>query len=765
MPESRNAEALLDLGMARFREQAYGEAERYLRQSIAAGAASAQAHYFLGSALRQQGKLDEAIAHFGQALELQPDADIVYSDLCHALFMSGRRDAAATTVRRAVRALPRLADLHILLGNLYAQAGDFDSAVACFRERLALDPRHAHALYFLAEALQNSGDVAGAAACYRQVVAIQPDFAEAYNNLGGICFNHEGDPQQAIACYRKALAARPDIPEIHNNLGLVYKACGQFDQAAAAYRQALALRPEYAEAHANLGALSMEQGRIDEAINHFRKSLERNPGSADACHGLASALVSAHREQEALPWFRQALALEPAHFTARMMLLHLLQQRCEWGELGMHVRAVREAIANAVPSSKHKFLPLAFLAIPGASAAEQKHAAQRYSAREFGALARLRAQLGFGAKRASGGRIRVGYLSADFRQHPVAFLMAEVFERHDRSRFHIAAYSYGPDDGSPMRKRLEQAFDAFVDIRDASYEAAARRIHDDRIDILVDLTGHTQESRSGILALRPAPVQVNYLGYPGTMGADFVDYMIADRFTVPEELRRYYSEQVVWLPDCFQANDSKRPRPPAPSRRECGLPDNGFVFCCFNQTFKITPDFFDIWCRLLRDTPDSVLWLPASVPEAEGNLRREAASRGVAPERIVMAPLSPREAHLARLQCADLFLDTLPFNAGTTCSDALWMGLPVVTCAGEAFASRMAGSLLTTLGIPELVTHSVDDYYRVARELASDHARYASIRRKVAERRDASPLFDTRRFTESLEQAYIGMLNAAGATG
>ena len=336
--------------------------------------------------------------------------------------------------------------------------------------------------------------------------------------------------------------------------------------------------------------------------------------------------------------------------------------------------------------------------------------------------------------------------------------MAEIFEIHDRSQFNVSAYSC-TDDNSNMRKRLISAFDNFVDIQNESDEEVAKKIFEDKIDILVDLTGHTQHGRTGILALHPAPVQVNYLGYPGTMGADFVDYIIADQFVIPENMKQHYTEKVIWMPDCFQANDRTRQRPAVPARKDCGLPENAFVFCCFNQTLKITPEVFDVWCRLLKSVPNSLLWLPASNVHAEGNLRREAESRGVAAEQIIMAPLIPTDEHLARLQCADLFLDTLPYNAGTTCSDALWMGLPVVTCSGDSFVSRMAGSLLTAISAPELITYNMKDYYLLALDLATDRNKLAIIRNKIITNRDTSPLFDSVRFTRNLEQAYIQMMD------
>jgi protein O-GlcNAc transferase len=758
-----NGESLLSLGMCLLHANAPAEAEDYVRRAATAGAAPAQTRYFLGMAQQKQGKLDEAIASFNAALALKPDADIVYGDLCIALFQAGQHDAARETARQAALANPAFADLCLLLGNLYAGAGQPDRAMACYQDRLALDPNHAQAHYLLGEAFQKQGRPHDAITHYRNALEAQPDLVEACNNLGSIQFNDLLNAGEAITWYRKALTLRPDIAEIHFNLGIVYKAQGGFEQAAACFSKAVQLKADFAQAHCGLGDLLLETGRPAEARASYRCALDVKPDYADAWYGVASSFIADHKDDEALlDYFRQALKLDPELLTARGLMVYHMLQRCDWAGLPQQARILLDAIYSVSPAGRSKLPPLAFLALPGVTAADQKQCAERWVSFEYRMFPELRSKLGFDFSRPRGDKIRIGYLSADFRQHPVAFLTAEMFELHDRSRFHVTAYSYGPNDGTPMRQRLEHAFDSFVEVGKESIETVAKRIHADGTDILVDLTGHTQESRSAIMALRPAPVQVNYLGFPGTMGADFIDYMIADRFTVPPEMRKHYTEEIVWLPDCFQANDGLRPRPPAPARQACELPATGFVFCCFNQTFKILPDVFDVWCRLLKEVPGSVLWLAATHPQAEANLRAEAQARGVDPARLVMAPLMNRDPHLGRLQCADLFLDTLPFNAGTTCSDALWMGLPVVTCAGDAFASRMAGSLLTAIGAPELITYNLDDYFRLARDLARDPARYAAVRRKIAVNRDAAPLFDTRRFVANLERAYIDMLQRRG---
>ncbi len=354
-------------------------------------------------------------------------------------------------------------------------------------------------------------------------------------------------------------------------------------------------------------------------------------------------------------------------------------------------------------------------------------------------------------------RLRIGYLSADFHEHATAYLIAGLLESHDRQAFEIFAYSYGPNDPSPMRQRLKSACAHFVSIGTMSDREAAACIHADGIHILVDLKGYTQHARTAILTYRPAPIQAQFLGYPGTMGTRIVDYLIADRFVVPESQFHHYDEHIVHLPDCYQPNDPQRVIGATPTRTAAGLPATGMVFCSFNETYKITPTMFDIWMRLLQSAAGSVLWLLASNTQAPDNLRREAQARDVDPHRLIFAPRLPYAAHLGRLALADLVLDTLPYNAHTTASDALWSGVPVLTCPGETFASRVAGSLLQTMGLPELITDSLEHYERKARELAEHPEVLAGLKVKVREHRRTSPLFDAVRFARHLESAYRAM--------
>jgi predicted O-linked N-acetylglucosamine transferase (SPINDLY family) len=355
-------------------------------------------------------------------------------------------------------------------------------------------------------------------------------------------------------------------------------------------------------------------------------------------------------------------------------------------------------------------------------------------------------------------RIRIAYVSADFHQHATSYLTAGMFECHDKSRFEITAISIGPDDNSEIRQRLKDSFDYFIDVTALSEDQIASRIRDSEIDIVVDLKGFTQDARTGVFAHRPAPIQVNYLGYPGTLGAKYIDYIIADRNVIPEDQQKFYSEKIVYMPNSYQVNDTKRLTADVIfTRPELGLPPTGFVFCCFNNNYKITPHVFDCWMRVLKQVEGGVLWLLEANAKAAGNLRREAAARGVNAERLIFARKRPLSEHLARYRLADLFLDTLPCNAHTTASDALWAGLPVLTCSGETFASRVAASLLHAIHLPQLATTTLEDYESLAIELAKHPNKLKEIKQKLADNRLTTPLFDTKLFTKHIEAAYTAM--------
>ena len=545
----------------------------------------------------------------------------------------------------------------------------------------------------------------------------------------------------------------------HKKLADAHFDQGRFEEAITCYQKAIYCNPDFAEAFNNLSGVCSALNRLEEAERYLKEAVRIKPELANAHYNLAILLLEQKRPAEATQALSQVLKHNPKHYAALAVMLNQMQRGCSWENLHAGITMLRNSVYSVVKAPENIISPFIFITLPGTTPEEQKICAQNWAQLEFSQLIPLRSQLAFDHNRPSNPKVVIGYLSADFHDHATARLMAQVFELHNRTQFTITAYSYGPDDGSPMRRRLTNTFDQFFDIRSLSDVDAAKKIYADRVDILVDLKGYTADSRSGILALRPAPKQVNYLGYPGTMGAAFVDFLIADRTVIPVEMQKHYTEKVVCLPNCYQPNDRTRRRLPAPTRESCGLPKEGFVFCCFNQTYKITPEIFDVWCRLLDAAPGSVLWLFAATVDAEKNLRQYAISQNLDPGRLVMAYSVEPAQHLARLQCADLFLDTTPYNAHTTCSDALWMGLPVVTCMGQTFASRVAGSLLSAMGAAELITHNLEDYYDLALDLATNRERIQKIRSKILINRNTSPLFDSLQLTHDLEDIYVDMLS------
>ncbi len=592
------------------------------------------------------------------------------------------------------------------------RVGQFAEAAAFCQQILQADPRQAPAWHLLGLVAYRAGQSRVAVDMIRKAVSEDPSFAVAHNDLGNLLME-QGRIPDAVACYRRALAVSPDFPEAHNNLGNACQMSDSLEEAIACYRQAIELRPGYAEAHRNLGSAFRRSGRLTEARAAFETAVALNPALA-----------------EVFP-----------------LIVQEMQQVCAWDGLGR----LSERVIELVESGSGAVNPFIFLCLE-TTPAQQLLCAKQWAAEHLPAPV-LRPK-----PRPGGGPITIGYLSADFQEHATAHLISQLFSLHDRQRFRVFGYSCGRDDGSPARRRLVASFDRFVDLETTSFEEAARRIRDDGVDILVDLKGYTTDARPQILALRPAPIQVNYLGYPGTMGTDFVDFILVDPFVVPADQQPYYTEKLVHLPDCYQVNDSTRPiSKRIPSREECGLPEAGLVFCCFSAAYKITPRLFDIWMRLLAATEGSVLWLLEANALATANLRREAESRGIAAGRLIFAPALPNPEHLARFAIADLFLDTLPYNAHTLASDALWGGCPMLTCAGETFPSRVAGSLLGAVGLPELVTTSLAEYEALAIQLAADRDRLTGLRERLRRNRLTFPLFDSRRFARHLEEAYAAM--------
>jgi len=594
----------------------------------------------------------------------------------------------------------------------------------------------------MARDLVEWGDFANAAGICARILKTAPDQPRALHLLGIAAFQ-QGHPAEAVQFLRRSVHADPHFAVASNDLGNMLAQQGMLAEAVASYRHAIAAAPDFAEAHNNLGNLLQMTGALEDAVECYRTAVSLRPAYAEPFRNLGSALRRLGRPDEAVTALRAALAISPGFAPALALLVHEVKEIGDWSQLD-DLTAQLIAIVEAGSAAVNPFV---FLTLD-TTARQQFLCAKRWAE-----------QLGPVAKRPpavrGGDRITIGYLSADFQEHATSHLIAELFQLHDRRRFRVVGYSYGRDDGSAARRRLREAFDEFHDLVDCSHAESAARIQACGVDILVDLKGYTTDARPEIPALRPAPVQLSYLGYPGTMGTAAMDYILVDAVVVPATEQPYYAEQLVYLPDCYQANDRRRPIAPAPTRQTCGLPEAAFVFCCFSSVYKITPPIFDVWMRLLTRVPESLLWLLEPNPSAMANLRRQAESRlAGGASRLLFAPSLPNPEHLARLAIADLFLDTLPCNAHTLASDALWAGCPVITCMGRAFAGRVAASLLAAIGLPELAVRSVADYEALALGLALDRERLRAVRAKLQENRLRTPLFDSVRFTRHLESAY-----------
>lgn len=566
-----------------------------------------------------------------------------------------------------------------------------------------------------------------------------------------------GEREAAAAAHRRALEIDPSLADARRDLGDVLQEQGRLDDAIAQYRAALGLERN-AQTLVNLGCALVRNGALEEAAALFREAISLRPDQAAAHMNLGSTYTLLGERERAKACHEAALALQPGDGAIRECLLAEMQATCDWSRFDELCAQQRRAATDP----NQVVTPFSLLSIPSAPE-EQLQCARSFGRRLDLAAQAERRRLGFRFASRPRERLTIGYLSADFHDHVTAYVMAEMFELHDHGRFRVHAYSYGPNDGSAMRARLERAFDRFVDAQALSHADLASAIHADGVDILVDLKGYTQHARTEVMALRPAPVQAAYMGYPGTLAAPFIDYLFADRYVVPAGSERHYGEKLVFLPGSYYVNDRLRAAGPAPSRRDLALPEGAVVFCCFNQTYKILPDVFDAWMRILRAVPDGVLWLLDTNSTARRNLGREAAKRGVDPARLVFAPRAPSPQHLARVAAADLFLDTRPYNAHTTATDALWMGVPVLTTPGSTFASRVAGSLLSALGVPELIAPSPAEYEARAIDLARSPDTLAALRAKVLRQRESAPLFDTALFTRNVEKAYERMWNRQSA--
>jgi predicted O-linked N-acetylglucosamine transferase (SPINDLY family) len=758
------------------------EALQSYRRAVVIKPDFVDAHNNLGNAFKTFNRLPEALSCFDSALEIQPNYVPALNNRGIVLHQMQRHTEALESYDRALMIQPDFILAICNRGNTLHALGRTLDALADFDRSLTMDPRHVGAWFNRGNALADLNRHHGAIASYDRALQLQPNFAEALNNRGSLK-ERAGDFEAALADYQQALAARPDFPEALNNRGNLLERHKRFDEALADLNRALSIKPDFPEALQNRAMVLRALKRPEAALADCDRALAIRPKFVDAWNNRGNALLALKRRPDALLSYDQALALDPdyaeGHYN-KGVVLHSMKQFEEARQSFDRARELKpdhpyalgesasaslyasefERSAEIIPVLQEhifqrKSIIMPFIAL---SCFDKLPillaAAQNYVADSFPTGLK---PLWDGSKWQSN-KIRIAYLSSDFQRHATSYLMAQLFELHDRSRFEVIGISFGVDDGSDLRSRLVRAFDQFHDVHGNSEYEIAKRVHDLRIDIAIDLKGYTLDSRPGVFAWRPAPIQVNYIGYPATMGAEFIDYIIADEWVAPFEHQPFYTEKIVHLPGCFQVNDAKRViASHIPTRAELGLPDRGFVFCCFNNTYKIRRPLFDVWMRLLQAIDGSVLWLFHDNDYAVRNLRREAADRGIEPDRLIFARRMEQADHLARHKLADLFLDTLPVNAGATASDALWTGLPILTCLGKSFAGRIGASLLDAVGLPDLIARTLEEYETLALKLARDPDLLQQIKNRLDANRPTSAMFDTDQFRSNIEAAYLRM--------
>ncbi len=680
---------------------------------------------------------------FGKSAQVQ--AKFSQAFLLHE---KGQFERAETLYKSVIKIQPRHFDSLQLLGYLAFQTGRHELAIKLISQAIAINPNFASTYCNIGLALQALGRFDEALANYDKAIALQINFFEAHNNRGNVLKDLKRY-DDALLAFEKAIALQPNFAEAANNLGVVLMEFRRIDEAIGCYRKAIALKPDYAEAYQNCGNALTITRQFDSALRCYDRAIELRPNYAKAYQSRGNLLRDLNRIDEALASYAKALALHPDYEFLPGTFLLAKMQICDWQDFAKNIAEYAESLSQR----KKVTLPFPALSLLDAPELHQR-AAEIWVETMYPPSKKLGAIPVYEKHE----KIRIGYYSADFHNHATCYLMAQLFEAHDRNRFEIYGFSFGPNIQDEMRTRVSAAFDHFFDVAAKSDIDIARQSRELGIDIAVDLKGFTTDSRMGIFAARSAPLQVSYLGYPGTTGAPYMDYVIADERVIPREQMANYAEKIIYLPHSYQVNDStRRISERVFTREEVGLPADSFVFCCFNNTYKILPSTFDVWMRLLQSVAGSVLWLLEDGDAAVQNLHRAAADRGVASERLVFAKRMPLDEHLARHRLANLFIDTLPYNAHTTASDALWAGLPVLTLAGKSFAGRVAASLLHAVDLPEMVTHSEAEYVEKAIGLASEPKRLRKLKEKLTGNLETAPLFDIKLFSKHIEAAYVAM--------
>ena len=780
------------------------EAMETYQMALTLNPALVDAHSNLGNLYKAQGDLESAKRCYLEAVRINPQFAIAWSNLAGIFKDEGQLQSAEAYYTEAIRLCPEFADAHSNLGNTYKDLGILDKAKASYETAISLRPDFAIAHGNLGVCYWESGEVDKAVKSLKYAVQLEPNFPDAFNNLGNVQ-RQESKLEEAVQSYRNALRLKPDHPHAYNNLGNAMSDLGMVKEAIHCYVTAIRLLPTYAAAHSNLGTILKDQGKVDQAIAHYLEAINRDPLFADAfsnlgnCYKLKghppeaaecytkalsinpqhadaySNLAAVHKDagavSKATEYYKQAISIAADHAESIANLFHTSLHLCDWADYDKRFAVLMQFMKQQLSRRQHGLVPSVqpfhSLAYP-LSMAELKEVATSYAQQAKAAVALVETHFTFRPKPKSI-RLKIGYVSSDFNNHPLSYLMQSVFGMHDASKFEIYCYATAGPDGSFLRRTIESTAEHFKDISQLHAGDAAQLIHNDGVHILINLNGYTRGAKTEIFALHPAPLQVSFLGFPGTMGAEYIEYMIADPISVPTTARQYYAEKIVQMPHTCLVNDHKQssrevmsldpvgnPVHKSVNRARYGISEDKFVFCCFNQLYKIDPEIFETWMNILKRVPNGVLWLLRFPPDAEENLRQEALNRGVKEDQIIFSNVASREEHLLRGHLADLFLDTPAYNGHSTAADILWSGTPLLTLQQEKMASRISSSLLTSIGLEELIHTDRLKYEEAAVSLAGDSEKLFSMRRHVERVRDSCAAFDTQRWVRNFEKGLVG---------
>ena len=772
----------------------------------------AEAHNNLGNVFKDTGQLDAAINSYEKAILINPDYIEAHYNLGSSLYDSGELEDAVRSYKKVAQLKPNTSSIHNNLGNILRELGRLDEAVISYEKAIVIEPNFAEVYYNLGIIFQELNNLNNFLKNYKKAIELKANYPEALNNIGAV-YKELEEFDSAVKFYKKAIEIKPDYAEVHNNLGILYKDLEKFDDSIQSFNAAIEIMPDYAEAQNNLGIIYMESGQldmsikcyknaidsnknfiqainnlgitfmnlgeIDEALDYFKKALKINPNDSLTLNNLGVAHKRLDDFESAKKYFEKGIALDPNYsdtfsnygnlltdldnFEQALInyhhsyeinpnsdyiegnIIHTKMHLCIWDDLSKQIKDLKYQINDG-----HKRIDaFSFMALID-DPKLQKKVTEIYLKDRF-PKSDLLPNINIYPKHK---KIRIGYFSGDFREHPVSTLTANLYEIHNRDKFEIHAFSYGPDTQDEMNLRIRSGVDHFHQVCKVSHKDIVLLARSLEIDIAIDLGGFTVSGKTDLFAMSAAPIQLTYIGFLGTMGAPYYDYLIADEICIPKENQQYYTEKIAYLPT-YQVNDSKQSPPKIfLTRNEIGLPEKGFVFCCFNNTYKITPTTFESWMKILKNVEDSVLLIYVELESARENLKIEVTKKGLDPDRLIFAKHLERDQYLARYRLVDLFLDTLPYNAATTASDALRMELPVLTCQGDSFASRVASSIINAVNLPELITYTQQEYESVAIELATNPEKFKAIKAKLKENLSTAPLYNTAKFTENLESVY-----------